>query len=136
MSVGERYKIACIGAGQMAEALIGGLLSANIAEAADVWVTDPNEERRGLIKQRFGVHVGVKNDEAAKWAQIVLLAVKPQVLNGLLSDLSSSLSGRLIISIAAGIPIQYLVDRLPAGVPVVRVMPNAPAMVREGMSAV
>jgi pyrroline-5-carboxylate reductase len=128
------HKIACIGAGHMAEALIGGLLTANIADSDCVWATDPSEQRRGLIKQRFGIHVGSDNHAAATWAQIILLAVKPQVLDTVLTDLSPSLSGRLIISIAAGISIEYVADRLPAGARIVRVMPNAPAIVREGMS--
>jgi len=128
------YKIACIGAGHMAEALLGGLLAAKLTEPAELWATDPSEERRDLLKQRFGIHVGSDNHEAVRWADIVLLAVKPQVLDSMLHDVSSSLSGRLIISIAAGISIRYVADRLPAGARIVRVMPNAPAMVREGMS--
>lgn len=128
------YKIACIGAGEMAEAFIGGLLAAKMAEPADVWATDPSDARRDLIKQRFGIRVGSDNHAAARWADIVLLAVKPQVLDSVLTDLSSSLSGRLIVSIAAGVSIQHVADRLSAGARIVRVMPNAPAMVREGMS--
>ena len=128
------HKIACLGAGQMAEALLGGLLVAKIAEPSDLWATDPSEPRRDLLKQRFGIRVGSDNQAAAEWADIVLLAVKPQVLGFVLHDVSSSLSGRLIISVAAGIPIRYVADRVPAGARIVRVMPNAPAMVREGMS--
>ena len=127
-------KIACLGAGQMAEALLGGLLTAKVAAPADLWATDPSESRRDLLKQRLGIRVGSNNQEAARWADIVLLAVKPQVVESVLHDVSSSLSGRLIISIAAGIPIRYVADRIPAGARIVRVMPNAPAMVREGMS--
>ncbi|MDQ6735548.1 MAG: pyrroline-5-carboxylate reductase [Nitrospirota bacterium] len=118
----------------MAEALLGGLLAAKLTEPAELWATDPSEERRDFLKQRFGIHVGSNNHEAVRWADIVLLAVKPQVLDSVLHDASSSLSGRLIISIAAGISIRYVADRLPAGARIVRVMPNAPAMVREGMS--
>ena len=127
-------KIACLGAGQMAEALLGGLLAAKVAEPSRLWATDPSQARRDLLKQRFGIHVGSENQEAARWADIVLLAVKPQVLGSVLDDVASSLSGQLVVSIAAGIPIRYVADRLPAGVRIVRVMPNAPAMVREGMS--
>jgi pyrroline-5-carboxylate reductase len=128
------YKIACIGAGHMAEALLGGLLVSRVADSSHVWATDPSETRRDLLKQRFGIRVGSNNRDAAKWADIILFAVKPQVLDAVLRDVSSSVPGRLIISIAAGIPIQYVADRLSAGVRIVRVMPNAPAMVREGMS--
>jgi len=134
MSEITSHNIACIGAGQMAEALIGGLLGAQIVDAACLCATDPSEVRQGLIKQRFDIHVGSDNREAASWADIVLLAVKPQVLDSVLADLSSCLSGRLLISIAAGIAIPHIAGRLPAGARIVRVMPNAPAMVREGMS--
>lgn len=134
MSPMVSLKIACVGAGQMAEALLGGLLAAQIAEPSDLWATDPSEPRRDLIKQRFGIRVGSDNQEAARWADIVVLAVKPQVLGAVLHDVSSSLSGRLVVSIAAGIPIRYVADRLPEGARIVRAMPNAPAMVREGMS--
>jgi len=130
------HKIACLGAGQMAEALLGGLLTAQVTEPSNVWATDPSESRRDLLKQRFGIRVGSNNHDAATWADIILFAVKPQVLDSVLHDVSPSpsLSGRLIISIVAGIPIRYVADRLFAGARIVRVMPNAPAMVREGMS--
>src|SRR6184192_4781527 len=109
------HKIACIGAGQMAEALLGGLLAAKVTESSEVWATDSSETRRDLLKQRFGIRVGSNNHEAAKWADIILFAVKPQVLDFVLRDVSPSLPGQLIISIAAGIPIRYMADRLPAG---------------------
>lgn len=118
----------------MAEALLGGLLDARIVELTNLRATDPSGARRDLLKRRFGIHVGIDNCETAAWADIVLLAVKPQVLDSVLTDLSSHLAGRLVISIAAGITIQYLTDRLPDAVRIVRVMPNAPATVCEGMS--
>lgn len=134
MNDAPSHKIACIGGGQMAEALLGGMLDARIVDSAGIYATDPYEARRDLLKQRFGIHTGANNREAAVWADIVLLAVKPQVLDAVLGELSSVLSERLVISIAAGIPIKYISDRLPDGARIVRVMPNAPAMVREGMS--
>lgn len=130
------HKIVCIGAGHMAEALLGGVLAAKIAEPVDLWATDPSEPRRELIQHRFGIRVGSNNHEAVSWADIVLLAVKPQVLDAVVTDLGRSLSGRLIVSVAAGISIDDMAGRLPAGARIVRVMPNAPAMVREGMSAI
>ena len=110
-------------------------MAAGIAYPADVWTTDPIEQRRDLVKQRFGIRVGADNQEAVTWANMIVLAVKPQIVATVLPPLSQTLSDRLVISIAAGVPIQSLADRLPAGARIVRDMPNAPAMVREGVSA-
>ena len=127
-------KLAAIGAGQMAEALIGGLLEARALEVADLWATDPMAERRELMKRRFGIKVGTDNKEAAGWADVVLLAVKPQSLDGVVDELAPVLAGRLVISIAAGVPLKRIADRLSGNTRLIRAMPNAPAMVRQGMS--
>jgi len=128
-------KVALLGAGQMAEALIGGILAAQPGSADNLLATDPLPQRRDRIKSQFGIRVGADNREAVSWAEVVILAVKPQVIDVLLQEVGAGMSGRLVISIAAGVPIRRLGARLPQGVPVVRVMPNAPALVRAGMSA-
>ncbi len=119
----------------MAEALIGGLLAAGAATAEFFWATDPSAARRAHLDQRFGIRVTEVNREAAAWADLVLLAVKPQVLDDVLDELSPVVAGKLIVSLAAGVPIRRLAARLPADVRLVRVMPNAAVLVREGMSA-
>lgn len=119
----------------MAEALIGGFLASGVVEPATLFATDISETRRDLVKRRFGIRVGPDNAEAATWADVVLLAVKPQSLDSVLGPLSPTLAGRLVISIAAGVSIARIAGRVPSGTRVVRVMPNAPALVREGMSA-
>ncbi len=129
-------KLAVIGSGQMAEALVGGLLEAGVIETAAVWATDASAERRALMAQRYGVRVGADNTDAARWGDLVLLAVKPQVLPPVVDDLAPVLTGKLVMSIAAGVSLQSLSDRIPPGVRLIRVMPNAPAMIREGISAV
>ncbi|MBI4402222.1 MAG: pyrroline-5-carboxylate reductase [Nitrospirae bacterium] len=128
-------KIVVIGAGQMAEALLGGLLASQAFAPTALWATDTSTERRDLVKRRFGIRVGSDNREAVSWADVVLLAVKPQSLDAVLDDIASALAGRLLISIAAGVSIQRIAGRTPDTVRIVRVMPNAPALVREGMSA-
>ena len=130
-----RRRIAVIGAGQMAEALLAGLLSAQVADAASLFASDPDAERRDLIKRRFGIRVGSDNLEAASWGEVALLAVKPQTLDAVLEELAQALAGRLVVSIAAGVSIQRIAGRVPSGTRIVRAMPNAPALVREGMSA-
>lgn len=128
-------KLAVIGAGQMAEALIGGLLQARVIGSTDVWATDTSAERRDLMKSRYAIKVGSDNNEAAGWAGVVLLAVKPQMLGGVLREVGSALAGRLVISIAAGVPLQWIAEHVPGTARIIRVMPNAPALIREGMSA-
>lgn len=128
-------KIAMIGAGQMAEALLAGLLASRSADPTALFATDTSAERRDLVKRRFGIRVGSDNREAASWADVVLLAVKPQSLDSVLEGIASTLAGRLVISIAAGVSIRRVAGRVPHGTRIVRVMPNAPALVREGMSA-
>jgi pyrroline-5-carboxylate reductase len=128
-------KLAIIGAGRMAEALLAGLISSGTCEAACLWATDPSAERRDLVKRRFGVRIGSDNREAAAWADVVVLAVKPQMLNAVLAEIGPLLSGRLVISIAAGASIRRISGAVPKGARVVRVMPNAPALICAGMSA-
>lgn len=133
------HKLAIIGAGQMAEALAGGILASRWCAPASVRVTDVSQERRDLMKSRFGVAVGTDNREAAGWAEVVLLAVKPQTMSSVLEELSQVLPGRLVISIAAGWTIQRLgqgFEQSKQPPRIVRVMPNTPALVREGMSAI
>jgi len=133
-------RLAVIGAGQMAEALLGGLLAARCCEPSAVWATDVSQDRRDLVKRQFGIQVGADNKEAAAWGEVVLLAVKPQSVEAVLDELAPVLPNRLIISILAGTSIRRLgqrFDGLGARAPrIVRAMPNAPALVREGMTAI
>ncbi len=118
----------------MAEALIGGLLGSRAMEPAALWATDPVAERCDVMKRRFGIRIGADNRDAAAWADVVLFAVKPQSLDVVVDGLAPVLAGRLVISIAAGVPLKRIADRLPEQVRLIRVMPNAPALVCEGMS--
>lgn len=128
-------KTAVIGAGQMAEALIGGILASQPAAAHSLLAADPVPQRQDLMKTRFGIRVSDDNREAVAWAEVVVLAVKPQVAGKVMEQIGPGMGGRLLISIAAGVPIRRLTSFLAPEVPVVRVMPNAPAQVRAGISA-
>src|SRR5207249_2005557 len=127
--------IAIIGAGQMAEALLAGLQASQVTAPGSLFATDTSAERRDLVKRRFGIQVGSDNREAASWADVSLLAVKPQSLETALREIAPVLGGKLVISIAAGISIERLARLVPSDARIIRVMPNAPALVREGMSA-
>ena len=128
-------KIAFIGGGQMAEAMIGGLLAGQVCSAETIWATDPIAERRDRLKGQFGVRVGSANPEAVTWADVVVLAVKPQILPAILRELGPILAHPLVISIVAGVTIRTIAEQMGEGTRVVRAMPNTPALVREGMTA-
>jgi pyrroline-5-carboxylate reductase len=128
-------KIAFIGGGQMAEAMIGGLLSGQVCAAESVWATDPVAERRDRLKSQFGIRVGTTNREAVVWADVVVLAVKPQMLPAVLSELGQTLAHALVISIVAGVTIRTIEEQTGSATRVVRAMPNTPALIREGMTA-
>lgn len=127
--------VALIGAGQMAEALIGGFLESGLLTASRLWATDPSAERRDLVGRRYGIRVGADNREAADWAFVVILAVKPQTLSAVVDELAGALAGKLVISIAAGVPLRQIAERLKSEARLIRVMPNAPALLRAGVSA-
>ncbi|HEV7931013.1 MAG TPA: pyrroline-5-carboxylate reductase [Actinomadura sp.] len=125
--------IAILGAGKMGEALLSGVLRAG-RRPADFVVTTRREERGTLLRERYGVAV-VTNAEAARTAGTLVLAVKPQDMATLLEELRPHMEpGKLVISMAAGIPTSFIEARLPEGVPVVRVMSNTPVHVDEAMS--
>jgi pyrroline-5-carboxylate reductase len=134
-SQGLTQKIAFIGGGQMAEALIGGLLGARLCSPERLWVTDPIVDRQDLLKRKFHIQVGGQNREAAAWADVVVLAVKPQILDGLLTEIRSDLADRLVVSVVAGAPILRIAAACGAKTRVIRTMPNTPAVVHEGMTA-
>lgn len=126
--------IAIFGAGVMGEALLSGLLKGDMA-AGDLIVAERRPERARELSQRYGVQV-VDNLAAAAAADTVVLVVKPQDMDALLKEIGSSLKpDALVISLAAGITTTFLEERLTAKTAVIRVMPNTPALVDEGMSA-
>lgn len=124
-----------VGGGNMAEALIGGIVEGGAVSADEVLVTEKHPARAAYLKERYGV-TPLPIDELSRRADIVVIAVKPQVVDEVLSELDGRLGpDNLIISIAAGVPTARFERAFP-GTPVVRVMPNTPALVGEGMSVV
>ncbi len=130
-----KRRIAFVGGGQMAEALIGGLLSTNLCGASQLRATDPRLDRRDHLKMKYGIQVDQPNRETVGWGDIVVLAVKPQVLDEVLNDIGCELAKVLIVSVVAGAPIRRIVDFIGERTRIVRAMPNTPAMVHEGMTA-
>lgn len=124
--------LAFIGGGNMATSLIGGLLEQGYL-AKQITASDPLEENRLRLQQQFGIHTSDNNVDIAQRADVILLAVKPQVMEPVVTALSSALMHQpLVISIAAGITIASLEQWAGAGIPIVRCMPNTPALVQTG----
>jgi pyrroline-5-carboxylate reductase len=128
-------RIAVLGAGKIGEALLSGLLAAGSAPGELVF-TERHPERAAELTGRLGVAaVGVA--EAAAHAELLVVAVKPQDITPVLNELAPVLApGTLVVSLCAGLPIALFEGALPAGTPVVRVMPNTPMLVGEAMSAI
>jgi pyrroline-5-carboxylate reductase len=127
--------VAILGAGVMGSTLLSGLIRSG-RDAADLVITGRNVERVEELAGRYGVR-RMSNVDAALAADTLVLVVKPQDMAGLLAEIGGQVrSGSLVVSLAAGITTGFLEERLPAGTAVVRVMPNTPALVDEGMAAV
>ncbi len=127
-------KIALIGSGVMGEAFIAGLLRNHLADAKQITASDPLKERRQALEDKYGILTVGKNVEAIQTADVVILAVKPQHLDKVMADLHGKLNGNtLILSIVAGAPTNLLSDGL-AHASVIRVMPNTPAQIGQGIS--
>jgi pyrroline-5-carboxylate reductase len=127
--------VAIFGAGVMGETLLSGLLRAG-RPADQLVITERRAERAAELTEKYGVRV-LDNAEAAALADTLVLVVKPQDMGGLLSEIHDHVAeGNLVVSLAAGITTTYLESRLPQGRPVVRVMPNTPALVDQGMAAI
>ncbi len=131
-----KKQIVFIGAGNMAEALVAGILRDGIGTPESIRVTDVRAERRERFEKQFGVKSAGDNRAAVRDADIVVLAVKPQILSEVLEELKGAVSGEpLFISIAAGVSTVRIEQALGAWTRVVRVMPNMPALVGRGAAA-
>jgi pyrroline-5-carboxylate reductase len=127
--------VAVIGAGVMGETLVSGLMRAG-RRAEELLLTERRPERAAELRERYGVEV-VSNSVAAQKADTLLLVVKPQDMAEVLQEMAPHVSAQtLVVSLAAGITTGFVESHLPDDVPVIRVMPNTPALVDEGMSAI
>ena len=130
MATALNQNICFIGGGNMAQALIGGLLSRGLPTTR-ITVSDPVKQIRHVLEEK-GIQTTADNLEAIKNADVVVLAVKPQVLATVLQPLKGLLSDKLVISIIAGAEIQTISDLIGGSQRIVRVMPNTPALVQTG----
>lgn len=128
---------ALLGGGKMGEALVAGLLASGWRKPEDIVVTGRRAERLEELADNFGVDTTTDNAAAIAGADIIVIAVKPQDIEGLLGEISTHVSAdQLVLSIVAAIPTAFIEDRLGERVPVVRAMPNTPSTVHEGMAGI
>lgn len=126
--------LSIVGGGVMAEAILSRLLAQQVFAADTVLVSEPRAERREFIARKYQVEVTTDNQTAIAAAKTLLLAVKPQVFDSVVADISPNLDST-VISILAGVTISKLEQAFPQQ-PVIRVMPNTPATVGVGMTAI
>jgi pyrroline-5-carboxylate reductase len=132
----EKIALGFIGGGNMAEALIQGLLTSRTVTPGECWVCDILEERLIHLKKKFGIKAIMEASQLLVSSKAIILAVKPQNVAKALQALAPHWSqDRLLISIAAGIPMSYLAQFFSKTPRLIRVMPNTPALVLAGMSA-
>jgi pyrroline-5-carboxylate reductase len=123
--------IGFIGGGNMAEAIIKGITH---RYAGNIIVSEPRDERRAYLKKTYNINTTPRNRDVASSANIIVLAVKPQEMGNVLEEISDVIPAeRTVVSIAAGITLSYLSTRLKTK-KIVRIMPNTPALIQEGMS--
>jgi pyrroline-5-carboxylate reductase len=127
-------RVGIVGAGVMAEAIIAGLLADRAVEARTLVASHPRRERRDTLAERHGIRSVAGNREALADSEVVVIAVKPQMLGRVMRELRGELAaGQVVVSIVAGATIRTLVDGLQHAA-VVRAMPNTPSQIRRGIS--
>jgi pyrroline-5-carboxylate reductase len=131
----DERKIAILGTGRIGEALVVGLLSSGWRQPAEVAATARRAERVAELRERHGIQATLSNHDAAAGAALIVIAVKPQDIEGLLGEIGGLiLPEQTVLTVAAAIPTARIEQRLSAGVPVVRAMPNTPSTVHEGIA--
>lgn len=132
----KNYTVGFIGAGNMAEALIKGIIESGICESSNIWASDISVERGNSLTNRYNINFLKDNRELVAKADYVVYAVKPFLIEQILAEVSPVVKeGQVHISIAAGVSIEQIEEKLPENTPVIRVMPNTPCLIGTGASA-
>ncbi|SHF31642.1 pyrroline-5-carboxylate reductase [Modicisalibacter ilicicola DSM 19980] len=128
-------KVTFIGAGNMASAIFGGMIDGGYPADA-ITATSPNDDALVQLRDRYGIHASSDNNAAVAEANVVVLAVKPDIMRDVCLDLRDSIQARqpLIVSVAAGLTADTLDEWLGGGLPIIRCMPNTPSLVGAGAS--
>ena len=130
-------KVGFLGAGNMGEALIRGMLQAGLVPAGSIFASDPQRERLAHVVKQYGIRGVSGNAELVREADVVVLAVKPQIMASVLAEIAPAVDARkLCVSVAAGVATGTIRSQLSRPVRLIRVMPNTPALVLEGVTAI
>lgn len=132
-----KYKIGFIGSGNMASAIIKGILNSSLISSNEIIASASTQLTRDNISHLFGIETTADNTYIAENCEYVVLSVKPHIITPVLLEIKDFLNlNQTIISIAAGISLSYIQDYIPTGVKLFRAMPNTPAQVNAGMTTV
>src|SRR4249920_1664818 len=126
-------KIAVLGAGKLGESLIKGLLEAGVINIANVRITAGHQQRLDQMRERFNVAGTLSNKVASATADIIIVAVKPQTVPIVLSEIGDALRpSQIVISVAASVSTAFIEKHLAGAIPVIRAMPNTPCQLKKG----
>jgi pyrroline-5-carboxylate reductase len=132
-----KKKVAFLGAGKMGGIILQALLKNGLLTAKSTWATVAHEERAKALAAKLKVKVGTDNVHAVKNADIIVIAVKPQVVEDVVREISGHVTARqIIVSVAASVPTSMIEKNLPADIAVIRAMPNTPCLMGSGMTAI
>ena len=133
----QNKRIAIIGVGNMGEALIGGIVKTGLVDSARIVAFDADRERLKTVSEKWKIVAANDNTKAVRDSDVILLAVKPQIIPAVLDEIRSTITpGHMLLSIAAGVRTSLIEERLTMPCPVVRAMPNTPALVGCGIAAI
>ena len=133
----KNRQVGLVGTGNMGEALIKGLLHGHVCKPEQIFCSDTRPERLKVVRETYGVKGTSHNIEVVKHSEILILAVKPQIMKQVVSEVAKYLDlSKLIISIAAGVPLDAIESCAKKELKLIRVMPNICVSVREGVSAI
>ncbi len=130
-------KLCFIGAGNMGSAMISGVVKSKLIDRDKIFVSNKSEKKLNDLKEEWGVHTTTDNKKACENSDVVILAVKPHIIPTVLDEIKDAINKEaIVISVAAGVNISDIEKILGKDHKILRVMPNTPCLVGEGMSAI
>ncbi len=132
----QKIQISFLGSGNMAESIIKGILDAKLHQPETLLACDISEERLKYLQNTFRINTTRSNREAVREGQVIVLAVKPKIVNSVLAEIRSELGRKLLVSVAAGVPTSRLNSQLEREAQIIRAMPNAPSKVQNGATVI
>jgi len=131
----NNIRLGVIGSGKIGEALINGIISSKKITRQDICSSDKKEDRRGYISKEYSIDCFENNVDVVTRSDVIILAIKPNEVKKVVTEISKALTKKhLLITIAAGVTINYISKNLKKNVPIIRGMPNTPVLVKEGMT--